>query len=156
MKTLTYDEVIALAAAEPGDVSEANSRIVAISPALWNGKPDLEAGWKAGHFKCNTIVIEGVPSYLLWWAKQEPSCLQVLGVAALRGGTENFQAVIEGCESICRENGCDFALFHSVRKGMSRRMLAHGSHIAAVAYRLKVRPLNATSKANSFSQGGHD
>ena len=94
----------------------------------------------------------GVPATSFGGPSRNRPCLQVLGVAALRGGTK-FQAVIEGSKSICRKNGCDSP---SLRAQGHVPPEIHGSAHRRSGLSPKSAAVERDCKANSFSQGGHD
>lgn len=147
MKTLEYDEVIEIGTASDKQLADGAEILNTLSDGTGDGLRRMVA---AGHMKVNTVHVNGIPSYIVFWRKLEPDCLDVMGATKIFTGRANFADLLEGCADIATVNGCSYAVFHSERKGMCPAILKHGGKVHSVCYTIPNHKHPANRK-----QGAH-
>ncbi len=122
-KVMPLQKVIALGTATAGQIEESK---LLFGRTFGGGFEWVTEGLAKGRYSQTMVQVEGVDSYLLVYSICDRKILFINAVAELKGGKNDFAALVEAMEILAEAKGCIGVEGLTLRAGMVKQLSENG------------------------------
>jgi len=120
----TDDKLLTLLEPLPGQLREAEERFIALSPVAFD-KATLRHLTDAGIITPVSISQGGITQYMIWFQLTQDRGMHVNCAVQIAAQPER-DLLFAGVETIARNHGCKYVLFHTRRPGLMEAAKDYG------------------------------
>jgi hypothetical protein len=131
---LTHEKMLQFCDSTDGDVvrGERKLQLTLLHPIQTEGT--LANNWREGLVKAQTVIVNSVPTFIVFFVRGMNRTLACHGVISLVDGADRMEILDVAMDALAHKNDCDRICFLTARAGLSFKAAKYGYKPMAVYY----------------------